>query len=199
MKFAVTFVAFALSLVGSAGWAQSPQASPGTAVPAPAPAIPPAMPGGAPSVSDSAVVPVPAVRLPGGGAIDPAATNLPTGNDLEWRSGTVELRPGDVVVRTNRSTAPTGVGPRIVKPERKGFGGFLSGFANLFNPFAPVEQGTEVRSEYRYDGQINPVPQPRGLRDERTHEPQTELLSVGLEGQNAKAKRARSKSSTPSP
>jgi hypothetical protein len=137
----------------------------------------------------------PVVRLPGGpvaegnpvGAIGPGEA-VGTG-DLAWRADGVRLRQpaalgmGSVTVRSNRMNEVSGVLPRLTRPERRGFGGFLSGFANLFNPFAPTAQGVAGAgdSRYWYDAQPNVAPLPRGFRDERTHEPTATLFMIGTD------------------
>lgn len=90
--------------------------------------------------------------------------------------------PSVTTVRTNRSFEVKGSLPKVARPERKGFGGFLSGFANLFNPFAPTSKGVESRGEHWYDGGVQRNPLPRGFRDERAHEPQSALFSTEFGG-----------------
>jgi hypothetical protein len=91
--------------------------------------------------------------------------------------------PAIAIPRTNLAVESVPLLPKLTRPERRGFGGFIAAFANLFNPFAPVEQGVASRPEYWYDAAINPGPLPRGMRDERFHEPKTELLVLGLDGE----------------
>lgn len=183
-----------LIMIPWVGLAQgTPAARPAGAEMPPAPSLAPPQP-----VS----VPVPVVRVPTGptpvsaatpapadgkadvsgegAALAPGATGLNT--QLGWSSTGVGLRePSVTTVRTNRGVEMRGVLPRAARPERKGVGGFFSGFANLFNPFAPVAKGTESRNEHWYDGGVQSAPLPRGFRDERYHEPKTDLFSTGLE------------------
>ena len=142
---------------------------------------------GAP-VSESVSVPVPVVRVPLGGVAAPAEgekAEAPASRvaapdaQLGWSSTGVGLRePSGSTVRTNRGVELRGVVPRAARPERRGFGGFLAGFANLFNPLAPTAKGVENRGEHWYDGGVQTAPLPRGFRDERGHEPQTALFST---------------------
>ncbi len=141
----------------------------------------------APSLATEVSVPVPVVRVPVGGVVVPAeAESSPApavvvsemDTQLGWSANSVGLRePTVTTVRTNRGVEIKGVLPRAARSERRGFGGFLSGFANLFNPFAPVSKGVESRGEHWYDGGVQSAPLPRGLRDERSHEPQTAIFS----------------------
>lgn len=138
-------------------------------------------------------VPVPVVRVPTGGAgvVETPSTEAPTSpvsapasvsagsGELGWSANGVGLREPTVTnVRTNRSFEIKGVVPKVTRPERRGFGGFLSGFANLFNPLAPTSKGIESRGEHWYDGSVQSAPLPRGMRDERTHEPQSALFGT---------------------
>lgn len=114
----------------------------------------------------------------------PDALPVPSvSEELGWGSGRMELRqPAVGPLPTNGATAWKGVLPKTVRPERRGLGGFLAGLANLFNPFAPAKDGTAGSVSYWYDSRPNAAPMPRGMRDERFHEPQTELLSFDLDG-----------------
>lgn len=133
-------------------------------------------------------VPVPVVRVPVGDVVVPAEvepTQMPavvltdTDMQLGWSATSVGLRaPTVTTVRTNRGMEFKGVVPRVTRSERKGFGGFMAGFANLFNPLAPTTKGIETRGESWYDGGVQTAPLPRGLRDERSHEPQTAIFST---------------------
>ncbi len=101
------------------------------------------------------------------------------GGQMRWSANGVGLREPMVTnVRTNRGVETKGVLPRVTRSERRGFGGFLAGFANLFNPLAPTSKGVETRGEHWYDGGVQGAPLPRGFRDERAHEPQTSVISV---------------------
>lgn len=119
---------------------------------------------------------VPAGVVPG-----PAAAGDPgPAENLKWSSANVGLRP---------TPEQTVVAPRPVKvrtpldktmpADRKGFRGFAAGFLQLFNPFAPLEAGTSAQNVHWYDSQLNSAALPRGFRDERTHEPQAVLVSIG--------------------
>ena len=133
-------------------------------------------------------VPVPVVRVPVGGVPVPAEPEKSetravvvseSDAQLGWSSTSVGLRePSVSTVRTNRGIEMKGVLPRAARSERRGFGGFLAGFANLFNPLAPVAKGVETRGEHWYDGGVQSIPLPRGMRDERSHEPQTAIFST---------------------
>ncbi len=146
---------------------------PGLKLPVPA-AMPVVDPVPAPPVVRIPVpVPAPSAAGPAGDA---------TTAELGWSSDGVGLRSArNPIINTNRFSETRGVLPRLTKPERRSFGGFLTGFANLFNPLAPTSQGTAAREGHIYDGQLNPAPLPRGFRDERYHEAKWELLTVPLE------------------
>lgn len=127
-------------------------------------------------------------------ATAPAATPgtpAPTagGASLGWSSDGVGLRSAPSNLRTNRSFETRGSVPRLVKPQRRTVGGFLTGFANLFNPFAPTSDGVAARSANLYDGQYNVAPLPHGFRDERSHEPSAVLFSMPLEADPGEAKK----------
>ncbi len=186
---------FATAYVALIPWVGMAQNSPAPGGVEPAPAVP-----SVPAVGAPVSVPVPVVRVPSG----PAAVSstgpstgaaFPPGLELEgaagagpgmglraqlgWSSYGVELRePTVTTLKTNRNIEVGGVLPRVTRPERKGFGGFLAGFANLFNPFAPTAKGVESRNEHWYDGGVQSAPLPRGLRDERSHEPKTAVFST---------------------
>lgn len=157
-------------------------------------------PTGAPArPTDPAATP-PVVRLPSFPLNTPpagiestaAATNAVTTGNAEFglQGGTVSVAsPDPSVLRTNRIIESRGAIPKVLKPERRGVGGFLAGFANLFNPLAPVDQGTGGAAEYWYDGQLNVAPLPRSFQDERRHEPQIGLMKVPLERAGAKEAR----------
>lgn len=139
-------------------------------------------------------VPVPVVRVPVGvggveagvgesGEAAPSTVSrspVPGGaSELGWSANGVGLREPTVSnVRTNRSYELRGVLPKVTRPERRGFGGFLSGFANLFNPLAPTAKGVESQGQHWYDGGVRSTPLPRGLRDERSHEPQSVIFGT---------------------
>lgn len=172
----------------------SSPAVPGPAVPAVGTATAVAPAASAPeSTTPAEPAPIPVVRLPGGPvAATPAATKesaaeggTPGQGELGWRADGVTLRqsPGmaGATVRSNRVSEPGGVLPRLARPERRGFGGFLAGFANLFNPFAPTRHGVAAGETHWYDGQGNIAPKPRAFRDERTHEPTTTLISLDVD------------------
>ncbi len=146
------------------------------------------------SASEPISVPVPLVRIPTGPGVAPAEAEIARpleGTDvgaevgavadaqLGWSSTAVGLREPSVSnVRTNRGWVIQGIVPKAARSERQGFGGFLAGFANLFNPFAPTAKGVETRGEHWYDGGVQAAPLPRGMRDERSHEPQTPIFST---------------------
>jgi hypothetical protein len=149
----------------------SPDAPPAATVPPPDP--------GAPTPPETTGPPA---RNPG--PLSEPETGAVLSGNVGWSPGGVELRqPATATAGTNRVTPPKGVVTRIARPERKGFSGFLAGFANLFNPFTPAAKGVESRPEYWYDGGINTAPLPRGFQDERSHEPKTDLISIGVEGE----------------
>jgi hypothetical protein len=109
---------------------------------------------------------------------------MPVSESIGWSSDAMELRPSlRLLPDTNRVGEVRSVLPRLTRTERRGFGGFLTSFANLFNPFAPIEEGVSAGGEHWYDGRINTAPVPRVMRDERYHEPKWELYVVGLEGE----------------
>lgn len=175
--------ALALTLRPTLAADPSPAASSVPSVAPAAPALPPVSP---PAVADPTAAP-PVVRLPspaaGGPTPDPAATDASA--QLGWSADDVELRRSPTVTltpRTNILGESRGILPKVMKPERKGLGGFLGGFANLFNPFAPVEKGVAASPAYWYDGDIQAAGLPRGFRDERYHEARTELIAVDLDG-----------------
>lgn len=156
----------------------------------------------------AAPVDVPIVRLP----VAPVA-NVPTpgpasgetpaseGRDparaaaFGFQAGGVELRPPAFSsLKTNGPVELKGPVPKLMKPQRRTFGGFVSSFANLFNPLAPLTAGESSTESYRYDGRVNRSPLPRGFRDERFHEPQALIIGVGLDGEPRKVEE---KPSTP--
>lgn len=167
-------------------------ASKATTPPAPAEARPvaPAMPKIDPAPTTAPATPVPVVRLPVANANANAASSTATASpersavsaEIGWSGSSTGLRSSpSMSSRTNRSWETRGAVPRLVKPERRTFGGFVVGFANLFNPFAPGSQGVGGPETYWYDSQPNVAPLPRGFRDERSHEPTANLLSIPLE------------------
>ncbi|MCC6231165.1 MAG: hypothetical protein IT580_00875 [Verrucomicrobiales bacterium] len=132
------------------------------------------------------------VRMPPAPAVstEPVATEFTTPAGL--REGNATVRRGvDALSQTNRTRGLEGAVPKLARPERKGIGGFFSGFANLFNPFAPVDKGStpEATPAQQYDGQWNAAPLPRGFQDERYHEPQSVLIGGKLEGDPKKARK----------
>lgn len=161
---------------------------------------------------------VPIVRLPvavpaeGGDGKDATASKdasapggIAPGNTAETeplRPTSVGFQTGGMVLRqphmsslkTNGPVELKGPVPRLLKPERRTFGGFLSSFANLFNPVAPLSPAEAGVEEHRYDGRVNRTALPRGFRDERYHEPQALIIGVGLDGE---AKRVEDKESAP--
>jgi hypothetical protein len=133
----------------------------------------------------------PPVRLPPSTTAAPirtpsgtnGVTSVPVLEPIGWSSDAVELRPSlRLLPDTNRIMEVRSVLPRLTRTERRGFGGFLASFANLFNPLAPVEEGVSAGGEHWYDGRITTAPLPRGMRDERYHESKWELYVVGLDG-----------------
>lgn len=181
-----------LAAVPTCVWAQQPAATP---TPAPATETPPP--------ADPAAAP-PVVRLPSFN-LSPATTansaaNASTKPIVEGSSefglatgGSAGVPVDSALLRTNRTAESRGAIPKILKPERRGVGGFLTGFANLFNPFAPVEQGTGGATEYWYDGQLNTAPLPRAFQDERYHEAGLGLFRVPLDGDLSKDTKRKSK------
>lgn len=142
--------------------------------------------------------PPPIVRLPVSGNVPetlpaeaPVATPEPAappntyttpGNQLGWKSEGVGLRDSTVRnIRTNRTFETRGSVPTLVKPPKRTIGGFLGGFANLFNPFAPTSDGVASSSLNHYDGQFNRAALPHNFRDERTHEASAVLYSTSIE------------------
>lgn len=207
-----------LLLLGLAAHAEEPSANPVAGTPAPptAPAAAVAPPLASP--------PPPIVRLPVGGdsgtaasaeapsapasggvvpavpaGSGPGAPSGAAGSQLGWSNDSVGLRAsGAALGRTNRPLETRGSVPRLVRPQRRTVGGFLTGFANLFNPFAPVAEGVATSAEHRYDGQYNPAPLPHGFRDERTHEASALLFSTPIEAEPDLPK-AKAPTTTPSP
>jgi len=160
----------------------------------------PSIPAASPSPPGLASPPPPIVRLPvsgntttetpkpGGTATPPAGETTPasppTAGDaqLGWSNEKVALRASTAASsRTNRSFETRGAVPRLIKPQRRTVGGFLTSFANLFNPFAPLSPSEAATADHRYDGQYNVAPLPRGFRDERTHEASALIFSTPLE------------------
>lgn len=145
------------------------------------------------SASEPISVPVPLVRIPTGPGVAPAEAEIARpleGTDvgaevgavadaqLGWSSTAVGLREPSVSnVRTNAVGSSRGSCRRLRDRSDK-VSGFLAGFANLFNPFAPTAKGVETRGEHWYDGGVQAAPLPRGMRDERSHEPQTPIFST---------------------
>lgn len=93
----------------------------------------------------------------------------------------LEVVPEVTIIDTNRIESKRGLLPRFRRSDRRGFGGFLTSFANLFNPMAPTSDGVAAKGEYWYDGDINARPLPAAFRDERFHEPQLEIHVFSLE------------------
>lgn len=182
MKNILVFATLALALRPTLGAEPSPVTTPAP----PAPPAQAAVSTPAVTVTDPAAAP-PIVRLPppatGTSTADPAAAAA--GAQLGWSADDVNLRRSPQVTltpRTNVLGESRGIIPKVAKPERKGLGGFLGGFANLFNPFAPVEKGVAASPAYWYDGDLQAAGLPRGFRDERYHEARTELIAVDLDG-----------------
>jgi hypothetical protein len=168
----------------AAGQETPAPASP-AATPAPAPASTPAdvpvspSPDTAPPVRNPGLPPI--VRLPV--PDEPPAPGTPapdTQQLLGWSSDSVGLRTRPDSVRTNRTVRTRGAVPKVVRPQKRTFGGFVASFANLFNPLAPIDQGVGVGSDNWYDGRNNAAPLPRGFRDERGHEPSALIFSTPL-------------------
>ncbi|MBL9136923.1 MAG: hypothetical protein JNK85_13710 [Verrucomicrobiales bacterium] len=169
------------------------------------PAAPPPTTGPTSPTGDPAAAP-PVVRLPSF-PLNPAtpATAEPTANtstnavaagqaEFGLQGGGATVSASDAsALRTNRWTEGRGALPKVFKPERRGVGGFLAGFANLFNPLAPVDQGTGGATEYWYDGQLNTAPLPRVFQDERWHEPQIGLMKIPLESDGTKGSKPKSR------
>lgn len=102
-------------------------------------------------------------------------------NRLAWTAPVLSLREIPVVpARRSRGNEAHGVIPRAARPSNPGLAGFLLGFSNLLNPFAPQSLGVETTGENWYDGSVRSNPLPWGLRDERFHEPQTPEFSTEL-------------------
>lgn len=130
---------------------------------------------------------VPMVRAPGTPVLPAAQVGEPASGPAEstaevgWSRDTVDLRTAPSIgPRTNAPISARGVLPKA-RPERKGIGGFFAGVANLFNPFAPMDRGVSTAPDHWYDSQINPAAVTRAHRDERYHEPKTELIVVGID------------------
>lgn len=149
--------------------------------PTPAPTdVPPVRSPGAPPivrlpVGDEAV----ATEIPAPSPSPSAAPSTSGSAQLGW-SDDLGLRTRVDSVRTNRSVPLRGAVPKVVRPQKRTFGGFMTGFANLFNPFAPTSQGVGATTEHWYDGRNNTAPVPRGFRDERNHEASGLLFSTPL-------------------
>lgn len=112
-----------------------------------------------------------------------------------FQTGTLDLRSPPVSpLRTNGPVELKGPVPKLMRPQRRTFGGFMSSFANLFNPLAPVGSGESSTEEHRYDGRVNRSPLPASFRDERFHEPQALIIGVGLDGE---AKKVEDKDTVP--
>jgi hypothetical protein len=158
--------------------------------------------------------PPPIVRLPvSGNAAAPQPETIPAevpeaaarpamytspGNQLGWKSETVGLRDSTVRnIRTNRTFETRGSVPTLVKPPRRTIGGFLGGFANLFNPFAPTSDGVASSSLNHYDGQFNRAALPHSFRDERNHEASAVLFSTSIEADPEQAAKAAPKATEP--
>lgn len=168
----------------------------------------------APRPAAETSTPPPIVRLPVSGSVpetpaaeaptaipEPAAppnTYTTPGNQLGWKSEGVGLRDSAVRnIRTNRSFETRGSVPTLVKPPRRTVGGFLGGFANLFNPFAPTSAGVASSSLNHYDGQFNRSSLPLSFRDERTHEASAVLYSTSIESDPERTAKPAPKSTEP--
>ncbi len=175
-----------------------------------------AQPATDPAAPALASPPPPIVRLPVAGiapaeALRPGAATAPADDpatapsqgagaaQLGWSSDGVGLRASTAASsRTNRSFETRGAVPRLIKPQRRTVGGFLTGFANLFNPFAPASRSEATTADHRYDGQYQIAPLPQGFRDERTHEPSALIYSTPLEPDPEEPK-AKPANATPPP
>ncbi len=175
-----------------------PAPTPGTtrALPEPGPAVAPAPPARTTpptSVPDPAAAPpvvlVPIARDPGkpaggapGEATGSTVSRMPVAGQVRWTESGTALRPRvQHPTGTNPPIDTRSVLPRLTRPERRGFGGFLKSFGNLFNPFAPASEGVAAKGEYWYDGDVRNIPLPRGFQDERYHEPQLQIQVYSLE------------------
>lgn len=189
-KIPATLVALASLLAVAQDAPSPPPPAQAAAQPAQAPAQPaPAVTEPAsPSTTPRPQAAPPIVRLPISDTPAPAPSGLglsgpglPTANSqLGWSSDGVGLRTPASTLRTNRPIEFRGAVPRLIRPQRRTFGGFITGFANLLNPFAPVEQGVGSPQGNWYDGRNNVAPLPRGFRDERSHEPSALIFSTPL-------------------
>lgn len=183
-----------LAAVPTCVWAQQSAATPAPATEATPSATPPADPAAAPPV-----VRLPAFNLRPASAANPAgntSTNLSVEGSSEFglaTGGSASVPVGSTLLRTNRTVESRGAIPKMLKPERRGAVGFLAGFANLFNPLAPVEDGTGGATEYWYDGQLNTAPLPRAFQDERYHEAGLGLFRAPLDGDLSKDTKRKSK------
>lgn len=179
MATATVLTLVMMAITGGAAHGQSPAPTPG---------------------KSAGPVEVPIVRLPVAPGVNaptpgPASGEAPTvqGSDpartaaFGFQAGGVELRPPAFSsLKTNGPVELKGPVPRLMKPQRRTFGGFVSSFANLFNPMAPLAAGESSAEEYRYDGRVNRSPLPRSFRDERFHEPQALIIGVALDGEPRK-------------
>ncbi|MCC7373589.1 MAG: hypothetical protein IT581_02965 [Verrucomicrobiales bacterium] len=188
------FLAALLATVPTWVRAQQPAPTLTPATTATPPAATPADPAAAPPV-----VRLPAFNLspaPSANATGSASTNLSAAGSSEFgltSGGSMSSPVGSTLLSTNRPVENRGAIPKMLKPERRGVGGFLTGFANLFNPLAPVEQGAGGATEYWYDGQINTAPLPRAFQDERYHEAGLSLIRAPIDGDLSKDTKRKSR------
>ncbi len=136
--------------------------------------------------------PAPPATSPAETTVGAAEFSTPTG----LRVGTTSARELSGAVSatdTNRFRDTLhGAAVTVTRPERRGVGGFFAGFANLFNPLAPMAKpDPSPVPAYTYDGQWNSAPLPRGFRDERYHEPQSVIVGFSPEPDPKKAKKRR--------
>jgi len=128
--------------------------------------------------------PGPRAATPGTQPTAPATEREPLpelASPLAWTSPVLSLREIPITPsRRSRGPEAHGVFARAARSSSPGFTGFLLGFSNLLNPFAPPSAGVETSGENWYDGSVRSNPLPWGLRDERFHEPQTPEFSTEL-------------------
>lgn len=189
MKPALTVIAWLATALVAVGQPALPTPDPAPGPREEAPSIP---------SSPEALQPQPPVRFPGNPiaespAVETSAPVAPVASgQIGWTGSAVALRePSVTAPRTNTPLEMRGVVPKLSRTERRTFGGFVTGFANLFNPLAPTQEGTAASTEHWYDAEIRPRPLPSAFRDERFHEAKFELIAVGLEGDEALGKKPR--------
>lgn len=180
----------------SASTSPSPVPSTSTAAPAP-PVVRLPVPSPAGAVS-TAPVPAPGTTATGAPLPTPPVTTEPGAAQLGWSGEGVGLRSSAPTnLRTNRSFETRGSVPRLVRPPRRTFGGFMAGFANLFNPFAPTGDGVAQSAVHHYDGEFHRAPLPSSFRDERSHEASAILFSTPLESDPTEPRTKKSTSASP--